>query len=64
MVAVDGNHHPVDSSELAFRTCSAMAFKEAFMKSNPTVLEPVMRVEIQAPVVSSQLLFFLSTRYF
>ena len=36
----DGSHHEVDSSEMAFRTCAAMAFRKAFMRGNPKLLEP------------------------
>ena len=46
---VDGSYHDVDSSEMAFRTCAAQAFKKAFMKANPQLLEPVMEVTVTAP---------------
>lgn len=49
MVITDGKTHPVDSNELAFRMASIQGFRQAFQKSNPVVLEPVMRVESQAP---------------
>ncbi|BEJ11752.1 hypothetical protein CspHIS471_0202120 [Cutaneotrichosporon sp. HIS471] len=49
-VLEDGQHHAVDSSELAFRLASIGAFKEAFNKAGPVVLEPIMNVEIIAPV--------------
>ena len=45
----DGQFHPVDSSEIAFRTASIQGFREAYQKSNPTILEPVMMVEVQFP---------------
>lgn len=45
----DGLSHPVDSSEIAFKLAGLGAFREAFAKSNPLVLEPVMLVEIVAP---------------
>jgi translation elongation factor EF-G len=48
-VLVDGSHHPVDSSDMAFQVCAAMCFKQAFMKASPVLLEPVMRVEINTP---------------
>ena len=46
----DGAAHQVDSSELAFRLAAQGAFKEAFMKGRPAVLEPVMKVDIVAPL--------------
>lgn len=49
-VLEDGQHHAVDSSELAFRLAGIGAFKEAFNKAGPVVLEPIMNVEIIAPV--------------
>ncbi|MHC4874068.1 MAG: elongation factor G, partial [Planctomycetota bacterium] len=45
----DGSYHEVDSSELAFRTCASMAFKSAFMKGNPELLEPIMILNIVTP---------------
>jgi elongation factor G len=45
----DGQAHFVDSSDLAFRLASAGAFREAFSKANPIVLEPIMNVQITAP---------------
>lgn len=46
----DGAAHAVDSSELAFRLAGQGAFREAFAKASPVVLEPVMKVEIVAPI--------------
>jgi len=46
---VDGKHHEVDSSDMAFRTAAAMAFREGMKKAAPVILEPVMRVEVVAP---------------
>ncbi|HVT17815.1 MAG TPA: elongation factor G [Thermoanaerobaculia bacterium] len=43
---LDGQYHDVDSSELAFKIAGSLAFKEAMAKASPTLLEPVMRVEI------------------
>jgi elongation factor G len=45
----DGNSHPVDSSEIAFRTAALMGFREAYNKAKPTILEPMMLVEVQFP---------------
>jgi elongation factor G len=45
----DGAAHAVDSSELAFKTAALMGFREAYAKSAPIVLEPIMKVEIDAP---------------
>lgn len=50
MVLEDGQHHAVDSSELAFRLCSIGAFKDAFPRAAPIIKEPIMAVEIIAPV--------------
>lgn len=47
---VDGSYHPVDSSELAFRIAASKAFKEAILKANPYLLEPIMNVEVMAPI--------------
>ena len=46
VVLTDGSYHEVDSSELAFRTCASMAFKRAFLRGNPQLLEPVMSVSV------------------
>ncbi len=45
----DGKHHAVDSSEMAFKIAGSMAFKEAMQKCKPTLLEPIMDVEITVP---------------
>jgi elongation factor G len=45
----DGSYHEVDSSEVAFRIAAYRAFKEAFMKAGPVLLEPVMEVEVVTP---------------
>ncbi|HWZ85052.1 MAG TPA: elongation factor G [Thermoanaerobaculia bacterium] len=45
----DGQYHDVDSSELAFKLAGALAYKEAMAQARPTLLEPVMNVEITAP---------------
>jgi elongation factor G len=46
----DGSYHDVDSSELAFKLAARKAFKAAMQTAKPSLLEPVMRVEVQAPV--------------
>ncbi len=45
----DGASHAVDSSEIAFKTAALMGFREAYDKAKPTILEPIMKVEVQAP---------------
>jgi len=45
----DGASHAVDSSEMAFKTAAIMGFREAYAKAGPTILEPIMKVEIDAP---------------
>ena len=46
---LDGSYHEVDSSELAFKICGSMAFKEACQKASPTLLEPIMKVVVTTP---------------
>jgi elongation factor G len=45
----DGSYHEVDSSEAAFKVAGSMAFKAAFNKAKPSVLEPIMKVEVVTP---------------
>ena len=45
----DGSYHEVDSSEMAFQIAGSMCFKEAMAKAEPTLLEPIMRVEVTMP---------------
>lgn len=45
----DGKHHPVDSSDQAFYTASIAAFREAYGKAQPRILEPVMKVSVEGP---------------
>ena len=45
----DGATHAVDSSEMAFKTASIMAFREAYMSAKPTILEPIMKLEVSVP---------------
>ncbi|KAL6450967.1 MEF1 Elongation factor G [Candida maltosa Xu316] len=49
MLINDGQTHVVDSSELAFRTATQGAFKQAFLNAQPVILEPIMTVEVTAP---------------
>ncbi len=46
---IDGSFHPVDSSEMAFRTCGSICFKEAFMRAKPQLMEPIMLLDIATP---------------
>jgi len=46
---VDGSYHEVDSSEMAFKVAGSMAFKEAVHAASPTLLEPIMSVEVTTP---------------
>ena len=45
----DGQWHPVDSSDMAFQTAAIGAFREAFEKAKPVILEPIMKVEVEGP---------------
>lgn len=49
VVLLDGQFHPVDSSDYAFQICSSICFKQGFMKATPQLLEPVMKIEINTP---------------
>jgi elongation factor G len=48
-ILYDGSYHEVDSSELAFKIAASLAFKEAAQKADPTLLEPIMNVEVVVP---------------
>lgn len=50
VVLTDGAAHAVDSNELAFRLAAQGAFKQSFSQGRPTVLEPMMKVEVEAPL--------------
>jgi elongation factor G len=50
VVVYDGSYHDVDSSELAFKLAARKAFRNAMAAAKPSLLEPVMNVEVQAPV--------------
>ncbi len=45
----DGQHHSVDSSEMAFKIAGSMAFKDAMEKAHPTLMEPIMTVTVTVP---------------
>ncbi len=45
----DGSYHEVDSSEMAFKIAGSMGFREAALKANPVILEPIMKVEVVVP---------------
>ena len=45
----DGSYHEVDSSEMAFKIATHMAFKKGFMEAKPILLEPIMNVEVTVP---------------
>jgi elongation factor G len=49
VILIDGQYHDVDSSELAFKIAGGLAYKDAMEKARPTLLEPVMTIEINAP---------------
>jgi elongation factor G len=46
---VDGSYHTVDSSEMAFKIAGSMAFKQAYERAEPVLLEPIMEVEVTVP---------------
>ncbi len=46
---LDGKHHPIDSSELAFRQAGSIAFTQAVEKATPVFLEPIMRLQVTTP---------------
>jgi len=48
-VLVDGSYHDVDSSEMAFKICTQIGFKEAIAKAAPLLLEPMMKIEVNTP---------------
>jgi elongation factor G len=49
VVLLDGTFHAVDSSDFAFQTCASICFKNGFLKANPVILEPVMKIEVNTP---------------
>jgi elongation factor G len=46
---LDGEEHPVDSSELAFETAGSIAFKDSVLKASPVLLEPIMALQVTTP---------------
>jgi elongation factor G len=46
---IDGMQHSVDSSEMAFKIAGSMAFKDAYQKADPVLLEPIMQLEVTVP---------------
>jgi elongation factor G len=49
VLLVDGSHHSVDSSEMAFKIAGSMAFKQAYGDADPVLLEPIMEVDVTVP---------------
>jgi elongation factor G len=49
VLLVDGSYHNVDSSEMAFKIAGSMAFKAAYEKAGPVLLEPIMELEVTVP---------------
>ena len=49
VILYDGSYHPVDSSDIAFQIAGSLAFKNAYPQAQPTLLEPIMKVEIKTP---------------
>ena len=49
VTVVDGSYHDVDSNELSFKLAGSLAFKDAMARARPTLLEPMMNVEVSAP---------------
>jgi elongation factor G len=45
----DGTYHDVDSSETAFKIAGSMGFREGIARAKPTLLEPIMKVEVMTP---------------
>jgi elongation factor G len=48
-ILYDGSHHPVDSSEMAFKIAGSLGFKKAMEKAQPILLEPIMSVDVTVP---------------
>ena len=62
-VLVDGKYHPVDSNEQAFKMAGILAFKDAYLKCKPIILEPIMRIKVNADTAyTGNILSDLNTR--
>jgi len=48
-ILYDGSYHPVDSSEMAFKTAAVLAFKKGFMDASPVLLEPIVSMKVTVP---------------
>jgi len=48
-ILVDGSYHPVDSSEMAFKTAASLAYKEGLRQADPVMLEPIGELKVTAP---------------
>ncbi len=48
-ILVDGSYHPVDSSEMAFKTAASIAYKEGLRQADPVMLEPIGELKVTAP---------------
>lgn len=51
VILYDGSYHEVDSSDIAFKIAASMAFKKGVKKAKPTILEPIMEVEVYTPEI-------------
>jgi elongation factor G len=49
VIVYDGKHHPVDSKEVAFKAAGKFAFREAFLKAHPALLEPIVHMSVTVP---------------
>ncbi len=49
LILEDGSYHDVDSSDMAFQICARGCFRETFLKTDPVLLEPIMKIEIEVP---------------
>lgn len=58
-VLTGGQMHPVDSSEMAFKTATKFGFRKAFLDADPSIMEPVMSVEVQGPAEYNQAMLSL-----
>ena len=59
-VLYDGSYHPVDSSEMAFKTAAIQAFKKGVMEAGPVLLEPIMSLKVTVPDALSLIHIFIS----